>query len=71
MSPGIPPDVDDPAKESECLYYDLPYDNLTDQEIWNWNWETAPYDNETLECNAWVYDKSVFISTAVTEVSRL
>ena len=55
----------------ECNYYALPYENLTDSEIWNWDWDDGSYArNETdqLSCDSWVYDQSMFISTAVSEV---
>ena len=56
----------------ECEYYDLPYNNFTDDQILDWQWDADnPYKrNETdiLDCDQWVYDQSTFISTAVTEV---
>ena len=68
---GIPPDEDDPDMYAECDYYLLPYDNLTDDEIWRWDWSAGPYyRNETDigECDSWVYDQSEFTKTAVSEV---
>ena len=69
---GIPPDEDTSTGYSECEYYVLPYDNLTEDDIWDWNWDAGPvFRNETDidECDAWVYDQSEFTKTAVSEVN--
>ena len=69
---GIPPDSETSTEYSECEYYLLPYDNLTDDDIWNWDWNSGEYNRSSTpvdECDSWVFDKSEFTKTAVSEVS--
>lgn len=51
-----------------CSMFDLPYDNLTDQQIFNWN--RSFVDNaSTITCEEWVVDKSEFVTTINSDVS--
>ena len=64
---SIPSDSDDPDAYDTCFYYDLDYGNLTDEEIWNWD-RNYTQNASTLNCDAWVFDQSVFISTINSKV---
>ena len=61
-----------PGESGSCSFYDLPYDNLTDDVILEWKWDdNNPYkrnETPTLECDQWIYDRSFFQSSAVTKV---
>ena len=64
---GIPYNEDD-EEYDQCYYYALPYNNLTDEELWNWNWtnqneETIPQE----PCESWVFDQSEYTRTALSE----
>ncbi len=53
-----------------CLIYDLDYDNLTDEDIRQWNRSLQVSDDTaTLDCDAWVYDQSEVVSTIYSEVN--
>ena len=65
---SIPYDDDEYAK---CSYYDLPWDSYTDEELLNWNRTERVHGAETIDCDAWVYDRSDFVSTIGYEVSIL
>ncbi len=61
-----------PAEYDSCLVYDLDYANLTDDVIRNWNRSLSiSEETETVECDAWVYDQSEFVSTIVSDVRML
>lgn len=56
------------------MYYDLNYTNIQDGNV---TYEQAMYDREThgqyeigatKQCNKWFYDKSIYKSSAVTQV---
>ena len=69
---AIPPNPENDGRYEECEYYLLDYDNMTDAEIWSWDWSAgSQYRNstDTAECDSWVYDMSEFTNTAVTEVN--
>lgn len=53
----------------QCWYYNLPFDDYTDEELWNWN-RTDIENSENVtqkKCNTWVYDQSEYLRTAISE----
>jgi hypothetical protein len=66
---SIPHVTDNPDEYDTCSYYDLDYDNLTDDQIWNWD-RNLTQNESTISCDAWVFDKSVFISTINSKVGQ-
>ena len=65
---GIPYDDEDPEQYDSCLFYDLDYANMTNEDIWNWN-RNSTENVTTSSCDAWVYDQSEFISTINSQVN--
>lgn len=60
---------DEEETYSRCYAFDLPYDNYTDQQLWNWNRSRdVPEDTTVVYCQSWVYEQSEFIETAVSKV---
>ncbi len=64
------PNVDGNEEQYDsCIMYDLDYENMTDDVIRNWNRSLMISDDTaTRDCGAWVYDKSEFVSTIVSDV---
>ena len=59
---------------NSCQYYDLDYSSFSDEELLHWNrsvMEGVYNTSGVKECDAWVYDQSVMVSTAVSDVSRM
>ena len=57
----------DDGEYDGCRYYDLAYSDFSDKDFYTWDrgqWN----ETETVECDQWVYDRSQYVSTAVTEV---
>ncbi len=69
---AIPFVNDDNENYDSCKVYDIDYDNLTDQDIIQWNRSLVEAaGTPTRDCDTWVYDKSEFISTVISDVSKL
>ena len=69
---AIPEDWDPKLKKdrySQCRYYDLNYTDV-DHRIWNRS-QMITNETQTKRCESWVYDRSIFVRTVVSEVSIL
>ena len=51
--------------------YDRDYTNYTTEELLDWN-STLMNDNQTVivQCYGWIYDQSIFVSTAMSKVGQ-
>ena len=66
---AIPDDADN--SYSQCEMFNINYDHLTDEDINNWNRSLFP-KTKTIRCqHGWVYDKSIFTSSLVSQVSMM
>ena len=65
---GIPYNEED-EEYDQCHYYNLPYDKLNDDQLYNWNWTMDnEFTNVTIEkCDEWIYDQSEFTHTALSK----
>ncbi len=62
----------DGGNYDSCKVYDIEYDNLTDQDIVQWNRSLVEAaGTPTRDCDAWVYDQSEFVSTIVSDVRKI
>ncbi|KAK2148388.1 hypothetical protein LSH36_500g01016 [Paralvinella palmiformis] len=62
---AIPDDADN--SYSQCEMFNINYDHLTDEDINNWNRSLFP-KTKTIRCqHGWVYDKSIFTSSLVSQ----
>ncbi|KAK2148387.1 hypothetical protein LSH36_500g01035 [Paralvinella palmiformis] len=62
---AIPDDTDN--SYSQCDMFDIDYDHLTDEDINSWNRSLFP-KTKTIRCqHGWVYDKSIFTSSLVSQ----
>ncbi|KAK2140709.1 hypothetical protein LSH36_1273g00024, partial [Paralvinella palmiformis] len=59
---AIPYVEDDPTEYQSCQMYDLYYDNLTDDQILNWD-RNITRNTSLIDCTEWIFDRSEFIST--------
>ena len=50
--------------------YDLYYDNLTDDQILNWD-RNITRNTSLIDCTEWIFDRSEFISTINSKVGAL
>lgn len=55
---------------ASCLRYDLNYSKYTVEELWRWN-RTLMVGNDTAtkNCDAWVFDQTLFVSTINSRVN--
>ena len=62
---------EEPSKSdfNQCYMYDMNYSAYSDEELVNWNRTLMEsVSNVTIECrNGWVFDKSVFVSSIVSQ----
>ena len=56
----------DDGEYDRCHYYDLPYDNLTDEQIANWN-RSYTDNTATIPCESWYYDQTEYYRTIVSD----
>ena len=59
---------DGETKYSQCSVYDLDYDSYTTEELARWDRADMMNNTATRKCDSWVYDQSVFTSSAVSQV---
>ncbi len=60
------------SRYKSCIMYDLDYDAMSDDVIRKWNRSLIiTEDTPTRECSVWVFDQSEFVSTILSEVTRM
>ncbi|KAK2140710.1 hypothetical protein LSH36_1273g00029 [Paralvinella palmiformis] len=59
---AIPYVEDESTEHQSCQMYDLYYDNLTDDQILNWD-RNITRNTSLIDCTEWIFDQSEFIST--------
>ena len=59
---------DDSDSYSSCGQFDLDYENYTQEELWTWDRVNRTYGVDTVKCQQWTYDQSLFVENAVTKV---
>ena len=65
---AIPYEEDSTTNYDTCEYFDLQYEDYTYGDLLRWE-RNSTVNASTAECNSWVYDQSVFVSTIKSEVS--
>ena len=66
---AIPYDDEEEEVYSSCEHYDLNYSSYSTEDFLEWNRSAmVDEDTEVADCEAWVYDQSVFVSTIQSQV---